>query len=406
MSERGTRGGDGTGELPAWPLVGRADELSLATRAIADGTSVVLTGAAGVGKSRLARDLLGISAAGGAPVRWIAATDAASHIPFGAVAQLIPHDGNARDRAGTMRLIVAALDAERDGNRILLAVDDAHLLDDSSAALVHLLVTTGVATAIVTFRSGEPVSDSITALWKDGPAPLIALQTLARGEVEQLVAMVLDGPVDGATMERLWEASEGNALFLRELLQLGVETSALRRRGGLWRWSGPFQPGERLAQIVARRMRGIADDEQRALELIAVGEPLAPKCLDHLAIRDAAERLERRGLVASPDDESHDVRLTHPLFGEVVRAGIPALHLGELRTRLADAVELTSDARREHDRLRVAMWRAQCGDTARLDDLRWAARRAWVLWDASGAEQLARRRVGRGPRPRSRLSTG
>jgi hypothetical protein len=40
----------------AWPLVGRHDELAAMCAAIAESGGVVLTGAAGVGKSRLARE--------------------------------------------------------------------------------------------------------------------------------------------------------------------------------------------------------------------------------------------------------------------------------------------------------------------------------------------------------------
>ena len=116
--------------------------------------------------------------------------------------------------------------------RLLLGIDDAHLLDDASAALVQLLVAGGTASAVVTVRSGEPVPDAIASLWKDGPAPLVALQALARAEVEAVVTTVLDDPVDGATLHFLWESSRGNALFLRELVRHGVESGALRCEAG------------------------------------------------------------------------------------------------------------------------------------------------------------------------------
>ena len=96
--------------------------------------------------------------------------------------------------------MVAALTASMIAERLLLGVDDAHLLDDASAALVHLLVTSGAASAIVTVRSGEQAPDSVVSLWKDGPAPLVVLQALSRAEVETIVTTVLQDPVDGATL--------------------------------------------------------------------------------------------------------------------------------------------------------------------------------------------------------------
>lgn len=46
-------------------------------------------------------------------------------------------------------------------------IDDAHLLDDHSAALVHLLAETQRCAIVTTVRIGESVPDSITVLWKD-----------------------------------------------------------------------------------------------------------------------------------------------------------------------------------------------------------------------------------------------
>src|SRR5262245_53933215 len=119
-------------DLSRWPLVGRDDELALATAALADHGSVVLTGSAGVGKTRLARELL--ASLPNARTEWVAATQAAASVPLGPVAHLVPADVLGQGRDATLRGIVGALQAENDGGRLLLGVDDAHLLDDASAA--------------------------------------------------------------------------------------------------------------------------------------------------------------------------------------------------------------------------------------------------------------------------------
>jgi len=41
----------------------------------------------------------------------------------------------------------------------MLGIDDAHLLDDMSAALVHQLAASGRAYVIATVQAGEPVPD-------------------------------------------------------------------------------------------------------------------------------------------------------------------------------------------------------------------------------------------------------
>jgi hypothetical protein len=53
-------------------------------------------------------------------------------------------------------------------DRLLVFVDDAHLLDDLSALVLHHLVHSRAAAVIVTIRTGEPAPAAVTALWKDG----------------------------------------------------------------------------------------------------------------------------------------------------------------------------------------------------------------------------------------------
>src|SRR5262249_60977668 len=106
-----------------------------------------------------------------------------------------------------------------------------------------LLARGGTASIVATLRSGEPAPDAVVSLWKDGPAPLIALQTLARVEVESLIVTALDGDVDGATLQFLWESSGGNALYLREVILHGLESGALQSEHGLWKWRGALEPG-------------------------------------------------------------------------------------------------------------------------------------------------------------------
>jgi hypothetical protein len=125
-----------------WPLVGRRSEIEVLSAVFGDthAGGVVLAGAAGIGKTRLAREALTWAKAAEWDVEWLAATRAAASIPFGVVSHLLPPaERLGDDRLDTLRR-TAELFAERSrGRPLLLGVDDAHLLDDASAALVHQL---------------------------------------------------------------------------------------------------------------------------------------------------------------------------------------------------------------------------------------------------------------------------
>jgi DNA-binding CsgD family transcriptional regulator/tetratricopeptide (TPR) repeat protein len=393
----GTRpaAGDGPGRPSAWPLVGRGDELTLAQESLRRRSCVVLAGAAGVGKTRLAREVLAASANSGPPPQWVAATRSAATVSLGAFAHLVPGEslaiGEGQDRRAVIfDAIVRAIDRHSAQGRPVMGVDDAHLLDDASATLVHLLVTAGAARVVVTVRSGEPTPDPVVALWKDEQALRIEVQPLSRLEVSELLGATLRGTVDGATARRLFDVTRGNALFLRELVDEGVASGALAEDAGVWRWHGPLRPGVRLRDLIAERLGALDEAERDALELVALGEPLIGPVLGRLVPDDVLRRLERRRVVdVGRVDGQLVLRLAHPLFGDVLLHDASPRRVDDCRRQLADAWgDETSLAPDEI--LRVATWRAGAGDHSNPGVLYAGAHRALVLGDNLTGEWLAR----------------
>jgi len=99
----------------------------------------VLAGAAGVGKSRLAFEAARSATNLGFTTAEAVASRAAAAMPFGPFAPFLPETGHAPgDLLGLLRLAGdAILGRAGPDRRLLLVVDDAQLLDDGSAALVH-----------------------------------------------------------------------------------------------------------------------------------------------------------------------------------------------------------------------------------------------------------------------------
>jgi DNA-binding CsgD family transcriptional regulator len=373
--------------------VGRERELAHVAAAAISGDSkgLVLAGPPGVGKTRLAAECLAeVERAGLRTVR-VAATRAAAALPFGALAPLLPAiDGGSSDRADFLRRCCAALQERAAGQRLVLLVDDAHLLDDASAVLVHQMAITGTCFVLATLRTGELVPESVVALWKDGHLTRLDVAGLGPEAIEQLVGAVLDGPVGRATVAHLAARSQGNVLFLRELV-IGARTAgALSRDGGAWHLTGPLSPTDRLVELVEGRLGRLDDDERALLELVALGEPLGAAELEAVADPRLAESLERQGLLQSRlDGRRLMLGLTHPIYGDVVRARVPAVRLRTVHQRLAGAVESTG-ARRREDALRVGTWGLDAGAAVRPDLMFRGAVTARIRWDLPLAERLAR----------------
>jgi DNA-binding NarL/FixJ family response regulator len=377
-----------------WPLAGRSEELSRIselTRRRDGPAGVVLAGPAGVGKTRLAREALAVAEQRGVLTRWVVATASARALPLGAFAATLGVVGP--DPARLVRQASEALVAGAGRAGVIVGVDDAHLLDELSAVLVHQLVLRRAASVVLTLRSGERAPDAVTALWKDGHLPRLELQPLSQDETAMLVEARLGGLVDSAAARRLWSITRGNALYLRQLVDGELESSRLHQVAGVWRWSGEPELPPGLVELVSARIGQLPEAQRHVVEVLAFGEPLGIPLLAELTDALAVEQVEARGLVeVYPDGRRLQARLAHPLYGEVQRAQMGTLHARRLCGRIAQALTDTG-GRRADDTLRRAVLMLDSDlppDPMLLTD---AARRATELGDLALAVRVARAAV-------------
>ncbi|MEW6471474.1 MAG: AAA family ATPase [Actinomycetota bacterium] len=376
--------------------MGREREIRQLRELLRDPTArgAVLAGSAGVGKTRLADEALKVAEQAGMATARATATRAAAGLPLGALALLLPPTletgpGAVDDRASLLRRAAAAL-VERAGNRRLaFFVDDAHLLDDASAVLVHQLAATGAAFVLVTVRAGERVPDPVMALWKDGLVPRIEVAGLGAEAVDALLTAVCHGPFDPATSVQFAVRCQGSVLFLRELVVGALADGTLTEEGGVWHLTRPLSPSDRLIELIEERLGHLEPVERELLELLSFGEPLDGAELSRLADGSVAERLERQGLVVSRiSSRGLEVRLSHPLYSDVLRSRTPAIRSREICRRLAEAAE--ADGRVDGaDALRVGTWRLEAGGGS-PELLFSAATIARWRYDFPLAERLAR----------------
>ena len=204
--------------------------------ALSAGTAggVVLAGGPGVGKTRLAREAVLRAAEAGRDTDWVVATRSAADVPFGALWHLLA--GAPRSGASPLELLrqtAARLAARAAGHAIVLGVDDADLLDDWSAALIHQLVLHGHLFVVAAVRAGAPTPDAVTALWKDGLARRLNVRPLASAAVDELLCYALGPQICERTRRHIRRVTAGHPLVLRELLAGALEEGALIGDGGM-----------------------------------------------------------------------------------------------------------------------------------------------------------------------------
>lgn len=306
----------------SWPLTGRVEELRFIDAAIRRSRGprgVVLAGAAGVGKTRLAREALASAEQRGVATRWATGTASTRALPLGAFAALLGTVGG-----DPVRVLPQATDALLAGTGragVVVGVDDAHLLDELSAFLVHQLVLRGAARVVVTVRTAEPAPDAVTALWKDGHLDRLEVQPLSEAEIAVLLEAVLGGPVDSRGAARMWALTCGNALYLRQLVDGEVESGRLSEVGGVWRWSGEPEVSPGLAELVDARMGQLSERVRDVVDVLALGEPLGVALLAQLTDPAAVEDAEGCGLVRAESGMGGSFRRDLPIRSTARSAG-------------------------------------------------------------------------------------
>jgi DNA-binding CsgD family transcriptional regulator len=359
----------------------------IAQARVSGAAGVVVRAPAGVGKSRLARAALARVEADGARTAWVQATRSAASVPLGAFAGAIPADVGSDDQFELLRRSVRAMTDFADGHALVVAVDDAQLLDPTSAALVLQLTSAPSTFVLATVRSGDPCPDAIVSLWKDAGAERLELSALSREETDELVEAMVGGPVESGVRQWIWESSQGNALYANELTRDALKDGVLELVSGLWRMPERPRISPSLAELVSAGMEEIEPGERSALEFLALGEPLPMRELVHLTDDLAVGMAEARGLItvdSPPGDRL--VRLAHPLYGEAMRESLPSLRMHLIRIQLAEIVQARAQVRSE-DSLRVARWLLDAGEPIPRALLLEAAETA----NRSGAPDLAER---------------
>ena len=351
-----------------WPLVSREAELeSFARGWESRRVSVVLiAGAAGVGKSRLAEACFDrVTGRQGVRGARVAATTVAATVPLGALMHLIPAEIDLSDPVAGFASVARSLAGPSRSDRLVVLVDDLPLLDAASRLLLTQLLRAGNVRLIATARTGAGPGmdgegadhDSIDSLAPVDSTHRIDLAPLRPEQVEGLLRTVLGGQVSRRASHMLATTSGGNVLYLRELVDGALRSGSLTDNGEIWGLAaGRVSSTPRLGELINSRLRSAPEAAKELLELLALCESLPLADAVTVATMPVMITLEETGLIMVQQDRRRTtVTLAHPLYAEVLRTRLPALRRRMLLLSQVDRVT-AHGLRRHDDALRVATW--------------------------------------------------
>lgn len=343
-------------------FVGRDGELQLLLQAVAGsrrgrGSLVLVTGEAGVGKTRLVVEAVGHATDAGVAVSWGHGRQGGS-APLGpwqeALRRLdVSVEGLAADARGDPERLFAATGAAIEGvaatGPVLLVLEDLHWFDEQSVRLLEWLRPALAGIGVVVFatsRGGVPLLGR--------PDHHVGLGGLTAGEVAALVASHTGADVD--TVD-LWRRTGGNPLFV---LEAARETPGVVPRT--------------VAEVVRQRLHDV-DEQARALVLAAAVLGAAADAsmlaavakLEGTVFDEVLDRaIDHRFLV--PSDVGGVLRFQHDLVRDAVYDCVE----GPLRRRL-HAAAARALAERDHDPADIARHLIAAGSEVRGDEVaRWA----------------------------------
>ncbi|GFJ93685.1 transcriptional regulator [Phytohabitans rumicis] len=292
---------------------------------------------------------------------WLTATDAGRQVPFAALAALMPASSCA-DVTVVLPAVREALRARAGSRRLVLVVDDAHLLDGPSAAV--LLGLAGEAQLVLTICAGAAQPDAVRTLWKDGYLDRVDLDPFDDADTGRLVAALVGGDVAAPTAQMLHQWTRGNAFYLTELVRAGLLDRALRERSGLWWWQAPLVVPPTLAELLDRQLNHLDAAARDALSAVALGAPLAVEVLERIVAPDVVVRLEDRGLLRAEAADGGQagrlsLRFAHPMLGAAVRRRLSPAR----RRRVAAALLAARPSEPVHpgEVVLTALWQLDAG---------------------------------------------
>ncbi len=381
-------------------LVGRAPELrelSGAFDSSAAGTPslALLAGESGVGKSRLASELMRVARDSGARVlsgdcvelgegelpyaplvgalRRIAregdpAFDGLPPRQLADLATILPVlGGEAREEGGeaeqvrVFEALLALFDAMSEERGLLLVIEDLHWADSSTRGFVRFLARTLCSERMLvvgTYRSDElhrrhPLRPLLAELARDPLAHLIELDRLTREEMAEQLEDILGNPADPGLLQRLYARSEGNPLFTEELLAVGLDGR------------GTLPPTLRDALMLrVERLSDSAQDVLRWLACQSLDDDLLAELtgLDPRELREGLREAVGSQIAVAHPDASYGFR--HALLREVVYDDLLPGERSEQHGAIARALEraMEHEGERVHLTAEVAHHWLAAGD--------------------------------------------
>jgi tetratricopeptide (TPR) repeat protein len=378
-------------------VFGRRTELALLQRSFDElragrGQVVLFAGEPGIGKTRLAETLAHVAELHGTTVLWahcheverapafwpwlqIVRGSLKSSLPehltadlgvgAGPIAQVVPDirallpetpvppeldPDQARFRF--FESVTTYLGRLSERRPLVLIIDDLHWADRSSLMLLEFLGDEIAAQRIMlvgTYRDAEAAGNdalvrAIERLNRSRATHRVTLIGLEPQDAAEYGAFIAGRPLPETLVTTIYQRTDGNPFFLREVVQLLAEEGRVSEQGEPSGWGTTVPLGVREA--VSLRLSHLSEDAQRALVVAAViGSEFMLELLAMVSdtpVDDLIDRLEEAvalGVIFEDSDHTDRFRFAHILVRQALYESLISARRARIHARIGDALE-------------------------------------------------------------------
>jgi DNA-binding SARP family transcriptional activator len=374
-------------------LVGRDHELQELDAALEDafagrGRVVLLVGEPGIGKSRLADELIGQARArgarvligrcweaGGAPAYWpwlqslrayvretapdtlreqlgAGAPDLAPLLPeLRELFHRLPEPPTLESESARFRLFEAASSFLKEAARtrpLVLVLDDLHAADEPSLLLLQFLARElGESRLLVVgaYRDvdptpADPLTTVLTELAREPVTRSLALAGLGERDVTRFIELMSGETPSEELVFGICKETEGNPLFVGEIVRL------LAAEGSLDAGAPRIAIPQSVRDVIARRLRHLSEECNRVLVLASVlGREFRLDALARLAgvsedeLLDTLDEAMAARVISNSPGAADQLRFAHVLIRDTLYEGLTTARRVRLHRNAVEALE-------------------------------------------------------------------
>ena len=380
-------------EASSIPLVGREQELAAIYSIISSpdsGRTILLTGDAGVGKTRLADEVLRKAATSGMTPLFGSAYEQEGQLAYQPFVEAFDRYLAGQSRAPTMNPIthytpIGSSDPQQEqsalfreiasflmnlaqSNPVMLILDDLHAADEASLRLFHYLARQTQSAPVIlmaTYRHDvvdtqvSPCSTLLNALYREHLGETYLLSPLQDEDVGKIMAHVLDGEVAPTLVNAVAELTEGNPFFIQEITYALLKFEEIDNQGGQWHLLPGVKPHlpAGLRGLIRERIARLGPTVEPILRTAAViGRQFgfvvlrAVSALEDDRVLDALDAALAGQIL---DEVEHGYRFRHQLIRQALYEGLSRARRTHLHTQIARELEAASDYTFENGAMQV-----------------------------------------------------